>query len=446
MSDPIGSFASSGAGRALLRRLGLPNPPRLRRFSAGEPLVPGPVLLGGDGHLATVLAAVLKSIGVEARDPTARAAGGEPPPNAALIFDATGITDLAGLRQLYDFFHPYTRGLYPSGRVIVVGTRPEDCLSVKEAAAQRALRGFVRSAGKELGRGSTANLVYASGDADLESTLRFLLSAKSAYVSGQVICVGPASSVTPANWDKPLTDMVALVTGAARGIGAAIAATLARDGAHVVCLDLPSSGEQVTRIAEELAGTPYHLDITREDAPVRLAEHLEAHHGGVDIVVHNAGINRDRMVSRMSPEQWDEVLEVNLISQERINDELLGANLIPEGGRIISVASVAGIAGSRSQANYATSKAGVIGLVESMAGELASRGITINGVAPGFIETSTTARMPLFLREFGRRMNSMAQGGLPVDVAETVAFFATPGSGGVTGNILRVCGQSLLGA
>jgi 3-oxoacyl-[acyl-carrier protein] reductase len=420
--------------------LGLPNPPRLRRFSADDPLVPGPVLLGGDGHLARGLRAVLTSIGVELREP------GDAGPNAALIFDATGVTDSGELRQLYAFFHPHTRALYPSGRVIVIGTRPEECIATKEAAAQRALRGFVRSAGKEIGRGSTANLVYATPDADLESTLRFLLSAKSAYVSGQVINVGPTTNTGTANWERPLTDMVALVTGAARGIGAAIAHTLARDGAHVVCLDLPSSAELLTRVAEEVAGTPYQLDITDAEAPTRMAEHLEAHHSGVDIVVHNAGVARDRMLSRMTAEQWDEVLRVNLVSQERINDELLGANLIPEGGRIISVASVAGIAGSRSQANYATSKAGVIGLVESMAGELASRGITINGVAPGFIETSTTARMPLFLREFGRRMNSMAQGGLPIDVAETVAFFATPGSGGVTGNVLRVCGQSLLGA
>jgi 3-oxoacyl-[acyl-carrier protein] reductase len=420
--------------------LGLPNPPRLRRFSADDPLVPGPVLLGGEGHLAKSLHAVLGSIGVELRE------RGDAGPNAALIFDATGICDSGGLRQLYDFFHPHTRALYASGRVIVVGTRPEECMVAKEAASQRALRGFVRSIGKELGRGSTANLVYATPDASLESTLRFLLSAKSAYVSGQVIHVGPATNAGTGNWDRPLTEMVALVTGAARGIGAAIAHTLARDGAHVVCLDLPSSAEPLAKVAEEVAGTPYQLDITDSEAPTRMAEHLEAHHGGVDIVVHNAGVTRDRMLSRMSAAQWDEVLRVNLVSQERINDELLGANLIPEGGRIISVASVAGIAGSRSQANYATSKAGVIGLVESMAGELASRGVTINGVAPGFIETSTTARMPLFLREFGRRMNSMAQGGLPIDVAETVAFFAAPGSGGVTGNVLRVCGQSLLGA
>jgi 3-oxoacyl-[acyl-carrier protein] reductase len=436
VTDPL-----SGAGRALLRRLGLPNPPRLRRFSAGDPLVPGPVLLGGEGHMTKTLRSVLTSIGVDLRDPA-----DAPGSNAALVFDATGIVDSAGLRQLYDFFHPHIRGLYPSGRVIVVGSRPEDCIATREASAQRALRGFVRSIGKEVGRGGTANLVYATPDADLESTLRFLLSAKSAYVSGQVIHVGPAAGPDAVNWERPLTDMVALVTGSARGIGAAIAATLARDGAHVVCLDLPTSAEPLSRVAEEVAGTPYQLDITLPEAPVRLAEHLEAHHGGVDIVVHNAGVVRDRMVSRMSPEQWHEVLEVNLLSQERINDELLTSNLIPEGGRIISVASVAGIAGSRSQANYATSKAGAIGLVESMAGELASRGITINGVAPGFIETSTTARMPLFLREFGRRMNSMSQGGLPVDVAETVAFFAAPGSGGVTGNVLRVCGQSLLGA
>jgi 3-oxoacyl-[acyl-carrier protein] reductase len=251
---------------------------------------------------------------------------------------------------------------------------------------------------------------------------------------------------TPADWDKPLDGKVALVTGAARGIGAAIAATLTRDGAHVVCLDVPAAGDALAKVANDLSGTAYQLDITATDAPDRLAEHLEARHETVDIIVHNAGITRDKTIARMPPEHWDRVLDVNLISQERINDTLLSGGLIPPGGRIVGVASVSGIAGNRGQTNYATSKAGVIGLVESMAGELASRGIAINGVAPGFIETSMTAKIPLLIREAGRRMNSMAQGGLPVDVAETVAFFASPGSAGVTGNILRVCGQSLLGA
>ena len=444
MGDKYGRFAASGPGRAVLRRLGLPTPRRLRRYAAGEPLVPGPVLLGGDGRLGPSLGKVLAAIGVELRDPAAGTNADSP--NAALVFDATGITGSGRLGLLHDFFHPHVRGLYPSGRVVVLGTRPAECTSTTEAVAQRALESFVRSLGKELGRGGAANLVYASGDAELESTLRFLLSAKSAYVSGQVLHVGPAPGGPRADWDKPLEHKVALVTGAAQGIGAAIAATLARDGAHVVCLDLPAAGQALSTVASAAGGTAYQLDITVRDAPYRLAEFLEARHGGVDVVVHNAGITRDRTLARMDRRQWDEVLAVNLVSQERINNELLDGNLIPDGGRIVAVASVTGIAGNRGQTNYATAKAGVIGLVTAMTGELASRGITINAVAPGFIETAMTARMPLFLRAAGRRMNSMAQGGLPIDVAETVAFFAGPGSAGVTGNVLRVCGQSLIGA
>jgi len=265
-------------------------------------------------------------------------------------------------------------------------------------------------------------------------------------VSGQVLHVGPAPAGPRADRDKPLEDKVALITGAAQGIGAAIAGVLARDGAHVVCLDLPAAGQALSNVAGHTGGTAYQLDITVEDAPYRLAEFLEARHGGVDIVVHNAGITRDRTLARMTRQQWDQVLDVNLASQERINRELLDGNLIPDGGRIVAVASVTGIAGNRGQSNYATAKAGVIGLVTAMAGELASRGITINAVAPGFIETAMTAAMPVFLREAGRRMNSLAQAGLPIDVAEAVGYFANPGSAGVTGNVLRVCGQSMIGA
>ncbi|TMM32686.1 MAG: 3-oxoacyl-ACP reductase [Actinobacteria bacterium] len=441
MSD-IGRFAVSGPGRALMRALGLPVPSRLRRFAAGEPLVPGPVLVGGDGRLGASLDKVLAAMGVELRDPAATGTAG----NAVLIFDATGVTDTDKLGQLYEFFHPQMRDLHPSGRIVVLGTRPAECTSTAESVAQRALEGFVRSIGKELTRGATTNLVYASGDADLESVLRFLLSAKSAYVCGQVLQVGPAPGGVRTDWTKPLEEKVALVTGAAQGIGAAIAATLARDGAHVVCLDLPAAGQALSDVANDADGTAYQLDITAPDAPYRLAEFLEARHGGVDVVVHNAGITRDRTLARMNRPEWDQVLDVNLASQERINRELLDGNLIPAGGRIVAVASVTGIAGNRGQTNYATAKAGVIGLVTAMAGELASRGITINAVAPGFIETAMTARMPMFLREAGRRMNTLAQGGLPIDVAEAVAFFASPGSTGVTGNVLRVCGQSLIGA
>jgi 3-oxoacyl-[acyl-carrier protein] reductase len=453
MTDRYATFARSGPGRAVTKRLGLPQPPRLRRYRPGDPLVAGPVLLGGatGGRLGDTVTKILDAAGV-ATIPEGDQA-------AAEIYDATGITESSQLRALYDFFHPYARSLTPSGRVIVLGTPPEALDRPRAATAQRALDGFVRSVGKEFGRGTTANLVYAAPGAEsaVESTLRFLLSAKSAYVSGQVIRVGAGSgrgakaggglSVTvPADWDRPLDGKVALVTGAARGIGAAIARVLARDGAHVVVLDVPAAGESLTAVANEVKGTAVQLDITAADAPTRLANHIASRHERVDVVVNNAGITRDRTIARMKPELWDSVLDVNLSSQERLNDVLVERDLVPGGGRLIGVSSISGIAGTRGQTNYATSKAGVIGLVQSMAPVLADRGITVNAVAPGFIETPMTAKMPMMLREAGRRMNSMTQGGLPVDVAETIAWLASPASGGVTGNVVRVCGQSLLGA
>ena len=238
----------------------------------------------------------------------------------------------------------------------------------------------------------------------------------------------------------------ALVTGAARGIGAAIAEVLARDGAEVICLDVPAMGADLAATANQIRGTAFQLDITAEHAPTALVDHVRERRGGVDIVVHNAGITRDKTLGRMSEDQWDAVLAVNLIAQERLTAALLDGDALRRGGRIVCVSSIGGIAGNRGQANYAASKAGVIGLVEALAPELAERGGSINAVAPGFIETRMTAAMPVGTREAGRRMNSLSQGGQPVDVAETVAWLASPGSGGVNGTVVRVCGQSLIGA
>ncbi|NES26067.1 3-oxoacyl-ACP reductase [Micromonospora terminaliae] len=452
MTDRYASFVQTGAGRTLVKRLGLPDPPRLRRHTPGDPLVPGPVLLGSSsgGRLAEPVGKVLTAAGVELVDPAA--ATDAAARFAALVYDASGISDSTGLRQLYDFFHPQARALLPSGRVIVLGTPPAECGSPREATAQRALEGLTRSIGKEFGRGVTAQLVYVTKDADagtpvsLESTLRFLLSGRSAYVSGQVIRVGAGTAAAPADWDRPLDGQVVLVTGAARGIGAALARVLARDGATVVALDIPAAGDELAAVANEIGGSAVQLDLTAPDAPTRLAQHLASRHGRVDVVVHNAGITRDKTLGRMDADRWDSVIDVNLSSQERINDVLLERDLIPAGGRIVSVSSIAGIAGNRGQTNYATSKAGVIGLVDSLAPVLRERGISLNAVAPGFIETRLTARIPLMIREAGRRMNSMAQGGLPLDVAETIGWLSWPASGAVSGNVVRVCGQSLLGA
>ena len=410
--DRYQKFASSGLGRQLVRRLGLPNPYPLRRDAA----LATPVLVGGAARLP-----FLKQL------ETGTA------PYGALVFDASEIAAVSDLRQLHDFFHPVITQLGPCGRVIMIGRSPD-------SVAQRALEGFVRSVGKELRRGGTANLVHVADGAEdgVESTLRFLLSGRSAYVSGQVIHV--SGNATPGT----LEGKIALVTGASRGIGEAIAATLARDGAHVVCLDVPAAGEDLSRVANAIGGSALQLDITGD--PAKLTSYLLERHGGVDVVVHNAGITRDKTLARMDSSLWDSVLEVNLACQERINDALLHGDVLRPGGRIVGVSSIAGIAGNVGQTNYATSKAGVIGMVRSLAPVLADRGATINAVAPGFIETKMTAAVPFATREVGRRMNSLSQGGLPVDVAETVAWFASPGSGGVNGNVVRVCGQMLLGA
>ncbi len=369
----------------------------------------------------------------------------------ALVFDATGIGQVTELVQLFEFFQPVIRNLASCARVVVLGTTPELTSGVDEQIVQRALEGFTRSVGKEIKRGSTAQLVYVSPDAapglsGLESTLRFLLSAKSAFVDGQVIRVGAQDSVAPASWDRPLEGKVAVVTGAARGIGATIAEVLSRDGAHVVCADIPAAGQALSETANKVGGTSLALDVTAADAADKLAEHLTERHGGADIIVHNAGITRDKTLANMDEARWNSVLGVNLLAPQKITEALVAKGVLREGGRVIDVSSIAGIAGNRGQTNYGTSKAGVIGLVQATAPVLAEKKITINAVAPGFIETAMTAAIPFATREAGRRMSSLLQGGQTVDVAELVSYFASPASNAVTGQIVRVCGQSLLGA
>ena len=279
--------------------------------------------------------------------------------------------------------------------------------------------------------------------------MRFFLSGRSAYVDGQVgHAVGrgrPGRTRTPT---KPLAGKVAVVTGAARGIGAAIAKVMARDGAHVVAVDIPAAGDALAAVANEIGGTALQLDITADDAPQRLIEHLRERHGGVDIVVHNAGITRDKLLVNMDAARWNSVMAVNLQAQLDITQALLDADgvLKPDARDRLRLLAV----GHRRQPRADQLR----GVARPASSAWSARGrrsspsasATINAVAPGFIVTEMTAKMPLGTREVGSRLNSLQQGGLPVDVAETIAWLSQPGSAGVNGQTVRVCGQSLLGA
>jgi 3-oxoacyl-[acyl-carrier protein] reductase len=440
MSNHYQAFANSALGQIVVKNLGLPAPINLDRFDASKPLINGAVLFGAapgstltgaiSDALASIHADTYAGNNTELQQTAAKSglnvrafnSGDKEARFKAFVFDASGITSSDQLIELYNFFSPIARQLLPSGRVVVVGRTPADCATPKEATAQRALEGFVKAVGKEFKKGATAQV---------------------AYVSGQVARVSKGKAIS-VNWTKPLTGKTALVTGASRGIGEAIARTLARDGAHVICLDVPQQEADLQRVAGEIGGSVLMEDITAPDAGEKIAACAQ-NRGGLDVIVHNAGVTRDKMLANMKDSQWNLVLNINLSSEERINDYLLENNVFNDNARIICVSSISGIAGNLGQTNYAASKAGVIGLVQSTA-PILKKGITINAVAPGFIETAMTAAIPFQIREAGRLMNSMSQGGQPVDVAEAIAWFANPASGGLNGNVVRVCGQSLLGA
>ena len=450
MTDTYLDLVNSGFTKTLAKRLGLPRPAVLRRYRAGDPLVPGPVLVVHDDTSSASADALAETM--LGWDLDVRRHAGKDERFGAVVLVLTELGAPAELREPMLAVGGSLRGLAPGGRVVTVSrTAAEAGLTPTIAAARQGVDGMLRSLAKELRGGATGNGIVLGEGVGLDApsvvgTLRFLLSARSAFVDGQMLTVTGSGGAIPADWDRPLDGQVAVVTGAARGIGAAIARTLARDGASIVVVDVPAAGEALAAVANEVRGTALQLDITADDAAARILAHVAARHGRLDLLVHNAGVLRDKLLANMTPKQWDPVLGVNVTAPLRITDQVLASGSLGPAPRIVCLASTSGIAGNRGQTNYGASKAGVIGMVRASAPALAEAGGTINAVAPGFIETDMTARIPFATREVARRLNSLQQGGQPRDVAEAIAFLASPQAGGVNGQVLRVCGQNMVGA
>ncbi len=467
MSDRYLKFVNTPFGKTAAQSLGLPAPVPLKRWKrADQPFSEGDVLIGAANSskaispigkvLGASAAKLFHASAIDTLNDSAKSGNKAEalPLNAdidrkfsALVFDATGMKDTTDLKAVYDFFHPTIRKLAGNGRVLVIGQDPSTCRQPAKAAAHQALEGFVRSVGKEVGKkGATANLLWMAPGAEqqLESSIRFFLSPRSAYVSGQVTRISKGATAHASNPVAPLAGKIALVTGASRGIGASIAETLSRDGATVIGLDIPPALEDLQKVMAPIKGKAMACDITDEKAPKQIADFVKEHFEGIDLVIHNAGITRDKTLGNMPEHFWDMTIAVNLTAEELIDEELMHQELLRENGRIVCISSISGIAGNFGQTNYSTAKCGVIGYVEAMAKQV-KNGVTINAIAPGFIETQMTAAMPITIREAGRRMNSLSQGGLPVDVAEAIAWYCNPASNGVNGNVVRVCGLSLIG-
>ncbi|MBU0914334.1 MAG: 3-oxoacyl-ACP reductase [Gammaproteobacteria bacterium] len=369
-------------------------------------------------------------------------------PLQAIIFDGTELQSTSQLDLLWQQLHTVLPRLAKNGRFIVLAGAVSDATTADAAAAASALSGFTRSIAKELGRfGSTANLLFLHHGVQqsLLPAIEFFLSKASAYITGQMLPVNAAKITELSSWQKPLQGKTALVTGAARGIGAAIAKTLTEQGASVIGLDIPQAENTLTELMQQLGGKPLLLDISQHTSAEIVSDWLTQQGIRLDILVHNAGITRDKLFHRMTQAQWTQTLEINLRAVQRINELLLERQQIQQNGRVVVLSSMNGLAGQKGQTNYASSKAALVGYCQFMARQ-DHRGITFNAIAPGFIETQMTAGMPAIPREVGRRLNSLSQAGLPQDVALAVAFFARPDAAGLNGSVLRVCGQCFIGA
>jgi len=361
-----------------------------------------------------------------------------------LIVDGRNVSNAAALKTV---FHQLQEGVKSSklnGKVLIYSVQPELLEDVHHSTYQRSLEGISRSLAKELGgRGTTVNLIKLPPNADLSNyttVQEFFTSGRSAFITGQAISANEA-----ARSGRELSEKICVVTGGAGGIGSATVKRLASEGATVIIADMPQMEDRAKTLLSDKVSF-LGADLTDEATRKILLETIKGQHGRIDVLINNAGITRDKTLKNMPEQYWNNLIAINLTAVINLTEEALTMGLIPAGGRIISTSSISGIAGNFGQTNYTATKAALIGYSASKSKELKAKGITINAIAPGYIETDMVKTMPMMTRIFAERLTSLAQAGKPEDIAEAMAFLAHPGAESINGQVLRVCGGSFLGA